>query len=155
MQLTKDFSLEDLCFSEIADKLKINNTPSEKEIERLTLLATTILQPISDSSGVKININSGFRSSLLNSSKKISGSRTSQHLFGDAADIWSPSLSTEALAKIIISLNLPYDQLIEEYNTVNKTSWVHVSQASINKIPRKEHSIIKITKNGSLKKILI
>ena len=48
----------------------------------------------------------------------------SQHLTGEAADITTGSVAeNRKLAKLIVDLKLPFDQLIDEANY----AWVHVS----------------------------
>jgi hypothetical protein len=42
----KYFTIEELCQSETAEKLKIDNTPSEEIIEHLTLLIDCLLDPL-------------------------------------------------------------------------------------------------------------
>jgi hypothetical protein len=42
----KYFTIEELCQSETADKLKIDNTPSKEIIEHLTLLIDCLLDPL-------------------------------------------------------------------------------------------------------------
>jgi hypothetical protein len=42
----KYFTIEELCQSETAEELKINNTPSDLIIERLKILIDTLLDPL-------------------------------------------------------------------------------------------------------------
>ena len=61
---------------------------------------------------------------LLN--KILGGSKTSQHMTGQAADIRTKEDTPEENKKLfdlIIDLDLPFDQLIDEYNY----NWIHVS----------------------------
>lgn len=120
MNLTKDFTLEELIHSEYADANGIENIPTDKEVYNLTALAQDVLQPIRDILGAAIKVNSGFRCKAVNDGV---GSRdVSQHRKGEAADIECPTLGNKALYDAIVEFG-KYDQLIDEKNL----SWVHVS----------------------------
>jgi zinc D-Ala-D-Ala carboxypeptidase len=53
----------------------------------------------------------------------VGGAGKSQHLTGQAADIQCPALGNEELLRRIVALELPFDQLINEFGY----QWVHVS----------------------------
>ena len=120
MQLTKDFTLEELIHSDLADRLYIKNLPTDEQVYNLTALAQDVLQPVRDYLGVPIKVNSGFRSEALN--KRIGGKPTSQHLNGEAADIECEEKSNKELFDAIVKLGVS-DQVINESNF----AWVHVS----------------------------
>ncbi|MDL2306383.1 D-Ala-D-Ala carboxypeptidase family metallohydrolase, partial [Bacteroides sp. OttesenSCG-928-D19] len=62
------------------------------------------------------------RSVALN--KKLKGVPNSQHLYGEAADITTGSIAgNKQLFELVQSLNLPFDQLIDEKGY----RWVHIS----------------------------
>jgi zinc D-Ala-D-Ala carboxypeptidase len=119
MQLSNNFSLEELIHSNTAIAKKIDQTPSAEVIENLTLLARQVLQPIRIKFG-PVKISSGYRSEKLN--KALKGAKNSQHVTGNAADI---DLGKEMNKQVFewIRENLDWDQLIDE----NDFSWVHVS----------------------------
>lgn len=150
MQLAKNFSLFELTNSEVAIRCNIDNTPDNQIILNLTSLANKILQPIRDYYNKPVIINSGYRSPVLN--KKIGGSNTSDHCKGMAADIVINGLDNYALACFIRD-NLKFKQVILEfYNKVNNSGWVHVSYDS-NDLKCQQLSAIKtkgktIYKNG-------
>jgi len=131
MQLSKNFSLAELTRSEIALRKGLDNTPNEEEIGNLTFLAQLILQPLRDHLGVPIVINSAYRSLLVNTA--VGGSKSSQHMKGQAADIRVPNMEVDDLIEIIKNLDLPYHQLINEFD-----SWVHVSIAPHGVKPKKQ-----------------
>ena len=120
MQLSENFTLTEMVFSQTAARLGIDNTPGPVEIENLRSLCLHILQPLRDSLGTPIRINSGYRCPALN--RAIHGSHKSQHMTGAAADIDVPGKTPLAVATLIVELELPYDQVIHEF-----VSWVHVS----------------------------
>lgn len=126
MQLSKNFSLSELCFSQSAVSKGIDNTPSQEVIDNLTNLVKNILQPLRDITGKPITINSGYRSVKLN--KSIGGSPTSEHCFGYAADIEIFGLDNKELFNIIRK-NFKFTQLILEFyeEGVANSGWVHVS----------------------------
>ena len=125
IRVSKNFALSEMVKSATAERLNVDNSPSDIHLVNLTHLAIHILQPVRDQFGV-ITINSGYRSPALNA--KVGGSKTSQHCNGQAADFESFSTPNPDLAKWIAN-NLEFDQLILEfYDGVNPNSgWVHCS----------------------------
>ena len=118
----KYFTIKELTKSSTAAQLGINNTPNSEIVNNLTQLVECVLDPLRERYGKPIYVNSGYRCSALN--KAVGGSKTSHHLLGLAADITVGSCSeNENLFNLIIELDLPYDQLIDEKNF----SWIHVS----------------------------
>lgn len=119
--LGKYFSLKELTRSETAERLGIDNTPSDEEKAKLAALVQNILDPLREARG-KITVNSGFRSVALNAAVPGS-SNTSQHTKGEASDIEEEDAPIEDTLRYIRD-NLPFDQLILEYPP---NGWVHVS----------------------------
>lgn len=116
MQLTANFSLAELTVT----GRNMPNVPNEAEVASLRSLAEMILQPLRDALGKPVRVNSAFRSEAVN--RAVGGTATSQHRLGQAADIHVPGMTSVELAKKIVALGLPFDQVIEEFG-----SWVHVS----------------------------
>lgn len=132
----KYFTLKELTKSDSAKRSKINNTPTKQEEANLIALVENILDPLREAYGKPIIVTSGFRCERLN--KLVNGSKTSQHRTGQAADIRTVEDTVEENKKLfdlIQQLNLPYDQLIDEYNY----DWVHVSYS-----PRNRKQILHI-----------
>ena len=123
MRLSKNFTLEEFLVSQTAARHGIDMTPSDEVIENLQRLVTGCLQPLRKKSG-PIFISSGFRPLELNT--RIGGSKTSAHVLGNAADIKVLGQSSLDTAELIIDLELPYDQVILEFNR-----WVHLGVADI------------------------
>lgn len=117
--LTKNFTLAEFIRSTTAEQLDISNTPSSDVIENLKSLCVKVLQPLRNTLGKAIIINSGYRSAELN--KAVGGVPTSQHRKGQAADIRSNYFLPIEIARTIKDLHLPFDQVIV-YPT-----FVHVS----------------------------
>ena len=125
IRLSKNFALSEMVKSATAERLNVDNSPSDIHLVNLTHLAIHILQPVRDEFGV-ITINSGYRSPSLNA--KVGGSKTSQHCNGEAADFESSRISNPDLAAWIAK-HLEFDQLILEfYDGVDPNSgWIHCS----------------------------
>lgn len=125
-----NFTITELIKSPTADRLKIDNIPSGVIIMRLTELIRTVLQPIRDAYGKPIYISSGYRCEKLN--KAVGGVPTSQHLRGEAADIYVKGSNKElfiVIKKLIDEGKITVGQLIDEYNY----KWLHVSLPTKNK----------------------
>ena len=118
----RNFTIQELTASPTAKAEKINNNPTPEAVENLKLLVDKVLDPLRDAYGKPIRVNSGYRSPALNAAVK--GSKTSQHVKGQAADITGGSKQeNKKLFELAQKLNLPYCQLIDEKNF----SWVHIS----------------------------
>lgn len=124
MNLSKNFSLSELTFSETAARLGVDNTPTEAVIHNLKKLCERILQPARDALG-PLRISSGYRSPELNA--KVPGSsNTSAHTLGFAADVLSLKVSKLEFARWVAK-NCEFDQIILEYGTKADPAWIHVS----------------------------
>lgn len=119
VRLGKYFYLSEFCRSEYATRHGIIIDPPPHIIESLRGLVVNVLDPLRQEIG-PIHVSSGYRPVLVN--QKIGGSRTSQHILGQAADIMSDHMSVMGVFDTIRRMRLPYDQVIDEYG-----SWVHVS----------------------------
>ena len=132
----KFFTLRELTKSDTAIRKGIKNVPSKLEENILIALVENILDPLREAYGKPIIVTSGYRCEELN--RLIGGSKTSQHRSGQAVDIRTIIDTPEENKKLydlIIKLNLPFDQLIDEHNF----DWVHVSYS-----PKHRKQILKI-----------
>mgnify|MGYP003338020388 FL=1 len=130
MQLSKNFTLEELTFSDAAMRHGIDNTPNDEIIENLKRLCALVLEPIREIVHKPVQVTSGYRCPIVNS---LVGSKvTSQHIRGCAADIKVSGVTPDVLIKAIIGAGLPYEQVIREFD-----SWVHVS------VPNDPHALPK------------
>lgn len=125
-QLSANFSLHEMCKSETAMRMGLDNTPGDDETENLRLLCEKVLQPVRDHYGKGVKVNSAYRSPESNAA--VGGSKTSDHCKGMAADIEIPGVANADLAQWIMD-NLDYTQLILEFYTpgIPDSGWVHVS----------------------------
>ncbi len=140
MQLTPNFSLETLTYSETAVRRGLDNLPGGEVIVNLQRLAEG-LEAVQSVLGHPIRISSGYRCPKLNAA--VGGARTSQHLQGLAADIVCPQFGSPVdIARAIIASDIVFDQCINEWGR-----WVHVSFSAA---PRGRVLSIYDSKNGYL-----
>jgi len=142
MNLSANFSLKEMTRSDAATRLGLNNTPDEKTIDNLKTLCEKVLQPIRDHFGKTVTVTSGFRSSETN--QAIGGSKSSDHVKGQAADIEIAGVPNAELAQWIMD-NLDYTQLILEFYTqgIPDSGWVHVS-FDPNNLKKQELTAVKV-----------
>ena len=117
MKLTSNFSLEELSHT---DHREFDNTPPADVIPNLRRLAMILEQVRSLFNNQPVIVNSAYRSFEVN--RAVGSSDHSQHLFGCAADIRIPNTPPDMVMQAILAANLPYDQLIREFD-----AWVHIS----------------------------
>lgn len=117
----KHFTLKEMCRSNVAEVRRIENKPDAIQEKALTALVDNVLDPLRERFGRPIIINSGFRSKDLN--RAVGGAATSQHMKGEAADIYAGTKEGNRELFEIIRKYLPFDQLINE----NDYNWIHVS----------------------------
>lgn len=132
-QLSQHFSLEELTHT---DHREFDNTPNDSEKNNLKRLAEFLEDIKATLGGKPIMVNSAFRSKQVNDA--VGSKDTSQHRLGCAADIRVPGMTPDEVVKAIISAQLPYDQVIREFDR-----WTHVSvpNSMIDK-PRRQALII-------------
>ena len=132
----KYFTINELTKSSTAQRLHINNNPTQEVKDNLNKLIDNVLDPLRELYGKPIIVNSGYRCTKLN--KAIGGAKNSQHLVGQASDIRTVQNTKESnkeLFDLIKNSKLPFDQLINEYDY----NWVHVSYS-----PRNRKQILTI-----------
>ena len=124
MNLTEHFSLDEMIRSETAARHGYDNTPNEAEIANLTRLCELLEQVKETLGGKPIMINSGFRSKQVNDA--VGSKDTSQHRLGCAADIRVPGMTPREVVQACIDANLPFDQIILEFD-----AWTHISVPNV------------------------
>ena len=126
--LSEHFSLDEFTASQEATRHSINNTPSEKVVENIRMLAALLEQVRTLLGSHSIRISSGYRCLALN--RAIGSGDTSAHVRGYAADFTCPAFGKPIeVAKEIAESNLKFDQLICEGGTPEKpvATWIHIS----------------------------
>ena len=109
--ISKHFSFCEFERSKTAEEHGIDNTiPSVGIRANVAALTDNVLEPLREDLGARVDVNSGYRCKELN--QLVGGVETSQHRKGEAADIKSPFYSPLDIARRIVILQLPFDQLI-------------------------------------------
>jgi len=129
MGISKHISNKESVYSRTAQRLNIDNTPTEDHKKNMVELAENIFEPLRSYVGGPIKINSFYRSPDLN--KAIGGSSKSQHCNGQAIDI-DDTFGRISNAEMyeFIKENLDFDQMIWEFGNDSNPDWVHVSYVS-------------------------
>ena len=117
----KYFTIKELTNSSVAQTKRIDNKPNALQESALTALVENVLDPLRERFGKPIIVSSGFRCQDLN--KAVGGAATSQHMKGEAADIYTGTKEGNKELFDIIRKELNFDQVIDEKDF----SWIHVS----------------------------
>jgi len=123
--ISKNLSYNEAIHSNTAKARGIDNTPNEETLERMILVAEKVFQPLRNWYGKAININSFYRSPLLN--KAVGGATRSSHMKGEAIDISAGSKEENKKLFDWIKKNLKVDQCINEYDY----RWLHISYREV------------------------
>jgi len=125
-KLSKYFTYAEMVRSQVAVRCGISNEPSSDEVDCLTVLCKTVLDPAREHFGIPFSPSSAYRSPELN--ECIGSKPTSQHILGQAADIEVPGVANLQLAWWIRA-HLDFDQLIMEYYDKADPAggWIHIS----------------------------
>lgn len=145
MNLSPHFTLAELCASNKAAQLGLDNTPAQELTPRLIRLAE-MLERVRSTLGVPVIITSGYRGQQLN--RAVGGVTSSDHTQGHAADIVAPRFGSphaiaSALAPLVSTLGI--GQLILE--GVKGKQWVHLSTRVPDKLANR---VITITDAGAM-----
>lgn len=135
MNLSPNFTLDELTVSEIAQRRNLDNTPNASEVANLVRVAE-LLEQVRALLNKPILVNSAFRSKPVNDA--VGSKDTSQHRIGCAADIRVPGMTPKQVVQACIDGGIPFDQIIEEFG-----SWTHISVPNTkDTAPRKQALII-------------
>lgn len=133
--MTPHFSLAELTHT---DHRAFDNTPPPKVLPNLRRIAL-LMEQVRSILGQPIFITSGYRSKQVNDA--VGSKDTSQHRLGCAVDIRVPGLTPDQVVRAVIAANLPYDQIIREFDR-----WTHISIPNEPaRAPRKQALIIDRT----------
>lgn len=158
-----NFLNEDIWLSNSAIKHRINNKPSETQIELITEMFQVTVQPLRTLLGVPLKVNSCFRSVKLN--QKVGGERYSDHLALEdtcAIDIdesvkgLSEGITNLEIARKLIASDIPFFKLVLEFPEYKglSPSWLHISY-STDPSKHNERIIYGVSKNNPGKYIKI
>ena len=135
MQLSRNFSLQELIKSDIAIRKGIDNNPNADQIEKLKALCENVLQPVRDQFG-RVKVTSGYRSPEL--CIAIGSSINSQHAKAEACDFEVVGVDNAEVADWV-NKNCETDQLILEFYTPGEpnSGWIHASYVPFQ--PRRQY----------------
>lgn len=115
--MTPHFTLAELT---VTDHRTLDNTPDASALANLQRLAE-FLEKVKELLRFKpIMVTSAYRSKAVNDA--VGSKDTSQHRLGCAADIRVPGMTPDAVVRAVLASQLPYDQIIREYD-----AWTHIS----------------------------
>jgi putative chitinase len=138
MNLSPNFTLEELTHT---DHRQYDNSPNDAELANLVRLAQFLEQVKEAVGGKPVIVNSAFRSAEVN--QAVGSTERSQHRRGCAADIRVVGMTPNEVVNAIIAANLPYDQVIREFDR-----WTHVSIPNTDEAEPRSMALI-IDKSGT------
>ena len=155
-KISKHLSYAEVVKSATAIKRGINNSPNEKELANIKMLAEKVFEPTREHFGKPIGLISGFRSLVLNNA--VGGAKSSQHLAGAFngkeeaafdidADVFDNGITNTDIFNYIKD-NLSYDQIIAEFYDNGQPAWIHVSYR---KDRARKSTLIAMKVNGKTK----
>ena len=130
--LSPHFTVGEFFRSGTAIRLGIDNNPdahpgegisTAEVVENLRALCTEVLEPLRRRVGCVI-VTSGYRCQELN--KAVGGVWNSQHLKGEAADIFVPDTATAMRYGHILEHHSAVQQLLLEPMGIQQKRWIHV-----------------------------
>ena len=139
--MPKYFTHNELIKSSTADKLGIDNTPTDETVQNNIIELMEVLDGVREAWTVKcekecwgnpaIIVNCGYRCDALNEAVK--GSKTSAHSIGAAADIEPKNQRNKEflgfLEQYLLDNHIPFDQLVNEKPDKNGVpSWIHTQK---------------------------
>lgn len=152
-QLSKNFTLEELCRSEKALANKIDNIAKGAELEHLKEAVTYMLQPLREAYGKPIKVNSGYRNERVN--RLAGGAANSSHKYGYAFDLKPLDGDMVSFQRFILkwAKTNKYDQIIiEQPNSNGVASWIHIGwKRGVNGAQRAQKLAAEKDKNGKWK----
>ena len=136
--MTPHFTLAELTHT---DHRTLDNTPNDAEKANLQRLAEFLEVVKTILGGKPIMVNSAFRSKAVNDA--VGSKDTSQHRIGCAADLRVPGMTPDAVVRAIIAAQLPFDQIIREFD-----AWTHISIPNSAALKPRRQALI-IDRNGT------
>lgn len=107
----KYFSIAEFLRSDAADKHQISNMPADEELlavlNNINALVNNVLDPLRAMIGHPIIITSGYRSQRVN--ELVGGSKTSQHLTGQAADFRVQGYTPQQMNVVYQTIQMCFD----------------------------------------------
>lgn len=140
------FSYYEFIKSNTANKLGIDNTPTDEHIQDNILELMGVMDKIRERwtyyckdnclSDPQINITSGYRCEALN--RAVKGVKSSAHKIGSACDFRAKNGQNKALFEVVMEVLKEYDIPFEELINEKDYSWIHFALKSYNGEQKKE-----------------
>jgi zinc D-Ala-D-Ala carboxypeptidase len=131
MKLSEHFQIEEFTQSQTAERLGLDNDIPIHLWGNVNRLAQG-MEKVRALLGKPISITSGYRSPEVN--RAVGSKNTSQHTTGNAADFICPAYGDPAkIVAAIVSSDIEYDQVIQEYASKPGAGWVHISFSDRNR----------------------
>jgi zinc D-Ala-D-Ala carboxypeptidase len=126
MNLSENFTLQELIYSDTAIRRGIDNKPNDEIIENLKIVCENILEPVREYFKAPVVVSSGYRS--VEVCEAVGSSAKSQHTKGQAADFEIFGIPNKDVADWIVN-NIDFDQCILEFWNENEpnSGWIHCS----------------------------
>jgi len=126
MNLSENFTLQELIYSDTAIRRGIDNKPNDETIENLKIVCENILEPVREYFKAPVVVSSGYRS--VEVCEAVGSSAKSQHTKGQAADFEIFGIPNKDVADWIVN-NIDFDQCILEFWNENEpnSGWIHCS----------------------------
>lgn len=119
--LSEHFRLSEFTYSRVAIENGIDNTPPPEVVQALQALCRLVLEPLREKAGGQpMHILSGYRCAELN--RRVGGVVRSQHLTGEAADVYMVSLR-----RLLQVLRLPGAPEFDQAIFYPKRNFIHLS----------------------------
>lgn len=119
--LSAHFRLSEFVYSRVAIEHGIDNTPPPEVVRALQGLCCLLLEPLREQAGCQpMHILSGYRCAELNS--LVGGVAHSQHLTGEAADVYMVSLR-----RLLEVLRAPEAPVFDQAIFYPKRNFIHLS----------------------------
>ena len=131
MNLSKNFTLQELIYSDTAIRMGLDNKPNDETVENLKILCENILEPIRSHFKAHVVVSSGYRSEAV--CLAVGSSSKSQHIKGQAVDFEIFGIPNKDVTDWVVQ-NLDYDQCILEFwnDKEPNSGWVHCSYSKDN-----------------------
>ncbi len=140
MQLSPHFSFAEMTRTGQSRLQDANRQQAMPFIVPLTAVCVDLLEPIRLHYG-PVQVNSGFRGLAVNTA--IGGSKNSQHMKGEAADLTVPGHKLEDVFRwIVMDSGIQFGQAILEGRTPVPT-WIHISLGAPYRDPKKCGQILR------------
>jgi hypothetical protein len=133
----KYFTISEMLKSDTALKMRIWNGATKEHEENMRALIENVLDPLRERYGHPICVSSGYRCPKLN--KAVNGAINSQHMRGEAADIYAMGGGPSTGSGTLMEENLKLAQMIAEAGNFDQMileevgpndlnpRWIHVS----------------------------